>query len=248
MMIKKLILLILYSSLILLVGCSDLFQSYQPEVKEEAPREEEESIDLKTKADFSNEKQELSYALGVVLGRQIRLFKDLDQEVLMFGLNQGYKGGEVLFTDEELSNIIITQQQLAIREVTQTALVRSKSFLEANAKKEDVVSLDSGIQYKVLVEGTGPKPKLEDTIEVHYKGSLINGVVFDSSYARNQTAVFPIDGVIQGWQEVIPLMSVGSHWEVVIPPELAYGEQGAGDTIGPNEVLIFEINLLSIQK
>jgi len=238
MMIKK---LILYSGLILLTACSDLFKAYQPESNEA------ESIDIKTKADFSNEKQELSYALGVLFGRQVRLFKDLDQEVLIFGLNQGYKGEEVLFTDEELSNIIITQQQLATREVGQTALAKARSFLEENAKKEGVVSLDSGIQYKVLVEGTGAKPKLEDTIEVHYKGSLISGEVFDSSYDRNQTAVFPIDGVIQGWQEVMPLMSVGSHWEVVIPPELAHGEQGAGN-IGPNEVLIFEINLLDIQK
>lgn len=237
MMIKKLILLTL--GLILLTACSDLFEAYKPESQAEKG--------IETKADLVNEKQELSYALGVLFGRQIRLFKDLDQEVLMFGLNQGYKGEEVLFTDEELSNVIIAQQQLAIREASQTALTKARFFLEENAKKEGVVSLDSGIQYRVLVEGTGAKPRLEDTIEVHYQGSLINGEVFDSSYDRNQTAVFPIDGVIQGWQEIMPLMSVGSRWEVVIPPQLAYGEQGAGN-IGPNEVLIFDINLLDIQK
>lgn len=237
-MIKKAILL---SGLIVLTACDDLFKAYQPE------DDAEKSISIKTKADFANEQQELSYALGVLFGRQIKLFKNLDQEILMFGLNQGYKGEEVIFTDIELSEILVAQQQLALREASQSALAAAKSFLEENAKKEGVVSLDSGIQYKVLAEGTGNKPKLEDTIEVHYKGSLINGEVFDSSYDRNQTAVFPIDGVIQGWQEIIPLMPVGSRWEVVIPPELAYGEQGAG-RIGPNEVLVFEIHLLDIQN
>ena len=108
-----------------------------------------------------------------------------------------------------------------------------------------MTSLDNGIQYRILSEGTGPKPKSTDTIEVHYEGTLVSGEIFDSSYQRNETAVFPLQGVIQGWQEILPLMPTGSVWEVVIPPELAYGEQGSG-RIGPHAVLIFKIELIAI--
>ena len=224
-----------------MAACEGLFTTDHSETVQD------EQISIEDKSDLVNDQQRLSYALGVLFGKQIRLFKNLEQDVLMVGLDQGYRGDKVVLTDEELTQIIIEQQQLAIQQASQDALTIGKSFLAANANRSGVVSLPSGIQYRVLVEGEGQKPQLEDTIEVHYKGSLINGEIFDSSYERNETAVFPLDGVIQGWQEVLPLMSAGSRWEVVIPSELAYGESGSG-RIGPNEVLIFEINLLGIQN
>ena len=229
--------LILLSGLLLGAACA----ADRPETVRD------ERMVIENSSDLTNDQQRLSYALGVLFGKQIRIFQNLDQNILVIGLEQGYGGNETVLTDEELTQIIIGQQQLAMQQAGQEALDRGRAFLAANANASGVESLPNGIQYRILVEGNGSKPKLEDTIEVHYTGSLINGEVFDSSYERNQTAVFPLDGVIQGWQEVMPLMPVGSLWEVVIPSELAYGESGSG-RIGPNEVLIFKINLLGIQN
>jgi FKBP-type peptidyl-prolyl cis-trans isomerase FklB len=123
-----------------------------------------------------------------------------------------------------------------------------EEFLAANKVKEGVVTTESGLQYKVIEEGSGPKPSPTDNVTVHYKGTLINGEEFDSSYKRNQPATFPVNGVIKGWTEALQLMSKGSKWELYIPSEIAYGAQGAGGAIGPNEVLIFEVELLEINK
>lgn len=121
-------------------------------------------------------------------------------------------------------------------------------FLEANKKKPGIITLPSGLQYKILVQGNGKKPKDTDTVTVHYQGTLINGTEFDSSYKRGKPISFPLKNVIRGWTEALQLMPVGSTWEVYIPSELAYGEQGAPPVIGPNEVLIFKINLIDISK
>ncbi|MEY8195518.1 MAG: FKBP-type peptidyl-prolyl cis-trans isomerase, partial [Cycloclasticus sp.] len=120
-------------------------------------------------------------------------------------------------------------------------------FLADNLNNDGVIALDSGMQYIVLNEGEGDKPAATDTVDVHYEGSLINGTVFDSSIKRGEPATFPVNGVIQGWQEALQLMNVGSKWKVFIPSELAYGAQGAGGDIGPNETLIFEMELLAIK-
>ena len=122
-----------------------------------------------------------------------------------------------------------------------------EEFLAANKSKEGVVTLPSGLQYKVLKEGTGPKPSATDSVACNYRGTLINGTEFDSSYKRGQPATFAVNGVIKGWTEALQLMPVGSKWQLFIPADLAYGERGAGADIGPNSTLIFEVELLSIQ-
>jgi FKBP-type peptidyl-prolyl cis-trans isomerase len=122
-----------------------------------------------------------------------------------------------------------------------------ETFLAANKAKEGVITLPSGLQYKILKAGTGPKPSASDSVVCNYRGTLINGAEFDSSYKRGQPATFPVNGVIKGWTEALQLMPVGSKWQLVIPAQLAYGERGAGADIGPNATLIFEVELLSIQ-
>jgi FKBP-type peptidyl-prolyl cis-trans isomerase len=121
-----------------------------------------------------------------------------------------------------------------------------EAFLAANKTKPGVVTLPSGLQYKILTAGTGPKPTTADSVECNYKGTLINGTEFDSSYKRGQPATFPVTGVIKGWTEALQLMPVGSKWQLVLPPDLAYGARGAGDAIGPDATLVFEVELLSI--
>lgn len=127
-------------------------------------------------------------------------------------------------------------------------VMTSEQFLATNKKKKGVVTLPDGLQYKVLVAGKGPKPTANDVVVVHYEGRLINGKEFDSSYKRGEPATFPVNGVIAGWVEALQLMNVGSTWELYIPADLAYGEQGAGPDIGPNETLIFKVELLEIKK
>jgi FKBP-type peptidyl-prolyl cis-trans isomerase len=122
------------------------------------------------------------------------------------------------------------------------------AYLAANAKKEGVTALPSGLQYKVIVAGTGEKPKATDRVTTHYRGTLIDGTEFDSSYSRGEPATFEVGGVIKGWTEALQLMPVGSKWQIVVPSELAYAERGAGEEIGPNATLLFEIELISIQK
>jgi FKBP-type peptidyl-prolyl cis-trans isomerase FklB len=124
---------------------------------------------------------------------------------------------------------------------------RGEAFLSENKKKEGVKTLPSGLQYKVIKAGTGKKPGLNDTVTVQYRGTLIDGTEFDSSYRRGQPATFPVSGVIPGWTEALPLMEEGAKWQLFIPPNLAYGERGAGGLIGPNAALIFEVELISVQ-
>ena len=130
----------------------------------------------------------------------------------------------------------------------QKNLEAAKAYLAENGKKQGVTTLPSGLEYEVLVAGTGPKPTITDTVTTHYTGSLIDGTVFDSSVERGTPASFPVNGVIPGWVEALQLMSVGSKWRIVVPPDLGYAERGAGSKIGPNETLIFTVELLSIDK
>lgn len=132
--------------------------------------------------------------------------------------------------------------------LSSTTTASNDTFLETNKKKPGVVTLPDGLQYKILVEGKGPKPKETDSVTVHYSGTLVNGTEFDSSYKRGEPATFPVNGVIPGWTEALKLMNVGSTWQLFIPAKLAYGEQGAPPSIGPNETLIFKVNLISINK
>lgn len=205
--------------------------------------------DIKTKDDLATEEETLSYVLGVYFGSQSKLFDSLDLDVLMAGFKNSYYAEtdeELIFNDEEIRNVIVESQQKALSKAGEKSLEAGQKFLAENAKNEEYTVLDNGIQYKTIKEGDGDMPSIDDTVEVHYKGTLISGEEFDSSYQRNQTSVFPLNGVIVGWQHILPLMKTGSTWQVVIPPELAYGERGSG-RIGPNEVLIFEINLIAIK-
>ena len=147
----------------------------------------------------------------------------------------------------EVQKQMQAKQQEKLKEAGDANKKEGEAFLAANKGKEGVVILPSGLQYKILKEGAGPKPTASDSVVCNYRGTLINGAEFDSSYKRGQPATFPVSGVIKGWTEALQLMAVGSKWQLFIPSELAYGERGAGADIGPSSTLIFEVELLSIE-
>ena len=203
---------------------------------------------------FKDQKEKLSYALGVSLGGNLkRQSVDVDPDVMLHGLKDGLDGGKSLMTDEEIRATINqmqaelkTRQEEKARMAGATNKKEGDAFLEANKSKEGVVVLPSGLQYKVLTQGTGPTPAATDTVTCNYRGTLIDGTEFDSSYKRGQPSSFRVGGVIKGWTEALQLMPVGSKWQLFIPSSLAYGERGQGP-IGPNATLLFEVELISIQ-
>jgi len=177
----------------------------------------------------------------------------VDPAILARGLKDGLTGGKTLLTDEEaqaaitaVQNDLRKQQQEKMQEAAAANKKEGDAFLSANKGKEGVVTLPSGLQYKILKEGTGPKPTASDSVVCNYRGTLINGTEFDSSYKRGQPATFPVSGVIKGWTEALQLMPVESKWQLFVPSDLAYGESGRPG-IEPNSTLIFEVELLSIQ-
>jgi len=203
-------------------------------------------------AGLKTEKQKFSYTVGQQVGQNLkRQNLDVDPRTVAQGIQDALSGAQPRLKPEEMQAAIQAYQKkdLAKREaLAKKNQEAGQAFLEANKKKEGIVVLPSGIQYQVLKEGDGKKPKDTDTVEVHYRGTLVNGTEFDSSHKRNEPATFQVNGVIHGWQEILPLMKEGSKWQVFIPAEHAYGNMGAGGTIGPNETLIFEIELLAIKK
>jgi FKBP-type peptidyl-prolyl cis-trans isomerase FklB len=205
---------------------------------------------------LSDEKSKVSYAIGLNMGHSMRQQSvDVDPAVLAQGLKDGLnESSKPLMTDDEARATMMqfqTEMRAKMEEKRKEAGEASKkagdAFLAANKNKEGVVTLPSGLQYKVLTQGTGAKPTASDTVTCNYKGTLVDGTEFDSSYKRGEPANFPVGGVIKGWTEALQLMPVGSKWQLFIPPSLAYGEQGAGADIPPNSTLIFEIELISIQ-
>jgi FKBP-type peptidyl-prolyl cis-trans isomerase FklB len=208
---------------------------------------------------LKTEKDKRSYALGMDLGAQLRkLSVDVDPAVFAKGLGDALAGGKTLLTDADVKAAIASiQAEAKARQMQAMAAVDAKradentkagaAFLEANKKKPGVVTLPSGLQYKVISAGTGKKPTLADTVVCQYRGTLIDGTEFDSSYSRSEPATFKVTGVIPGWTEALQLMPVGSKWQIVVPPALAYGPRGSGDKIGPDATLVFEIELLSIK-
>lgn len=204
---------------------------------------------------LKTEKDKLSYAMGMDLGTQLkRQSVDIDPAVFGQGLKDALSGSKTLLTEAEakvvigeLQKAMIAKQAEASKAIADKNKAEGDAFLAANKAKEGVVTLPSGLQYKILTAGTGPKPTLNDTVVCQYRGTLINGKEFDSSYKRKEPATFPVKGVIKGWTEVLQLMPVGSKWQVFIPSALAYGERGAGADIGPNATLIFEIELVAIK-
>ena len=194
--------------------------------------------------------EKLSYAIGVLFGRNMALDVDVNTDAFLQGIRDVLTDAKLKYTAEEMQQVVNAfreQQMKAQQDIGQTNAAAGKAFLDANAKKQGVTSLPSGLQYHVIKAGTGPKPKATDEVVVHYRGTLIDGKEFDSSYSRGQPTPLRLDGVIKGWQEAVALMPVGSKWEIYVPSALAYGERGAGKLIGPNAALIFEIELLEIK-
>jgi len=204
---------------------------------------------------LKTEKERLSYAMGMDLGKQLRSRSvDIDPAVFAKALEDALSGGKTLLTDAEAKAALAAFQKAIMAKQAAEAKVAGEknkaggeAFLAANKGMEGVVTLPSGVQYKILTAGTGKTPTLADTVVCQYRGTLIDGKEFDSSYKRGQPATFPVKGVIKGWTEVLQLMPVGSKWQVVVPASLAYGERGAGADIGPNATLIFEIELVAIK-
>ncbi|HET6935004.1 MAG TPA: FKBP-type peptidyl-prolyl cis-trans isomerase, partial [Candidatus Angelobacter sp.] len=189
-------------------------------------------------------------AIGMQVGGTIsRQGIEVDPNVLLEGLKDAMAGKPIM-TEEDVRATMMQLQSDMLAKQKQAGEANKKegeAFLAANKAKPGVVTLPDGLQYTVVKEGTGPKPTASDTVTVNYRGTLINGKEFDSSYKRGEPAKFPVNGVIKGWTEALQLMPVGSKWQLFIPADLAYGERGAGADIAPNSTLIFEVELLSIQ-
>jgi FKBP-type peptidyl-prolyl cis-trans isomerase len=205
---------------------------------------------------LKTQKDKASYALGMKIGSDLRkqgVNASVDPAVAARGFKDALAGTKSQLTDDEV-RAALTQLQSQVREKQMAkaheeggaAHKAGEEFLAANKDKEGVVTLPSGLQYKILTAGSGPKPTASDTVSCNYKGTLLNGKEFDSSYKRGHPETFPVGGVIKGWTEALLLMPVGSKWQLFIPADLAYGDRGAGGDIGPGETLIFEVELLSI--
>jgi FKBP-type peptidyl-prolyl cis-trans isomerase FklB len=196
-----------------------------------------------------------SYAIGLNIGKGMKSNSvDVDPNIVFQGLKDGLSGGKALMSDDEVKAVLTAlqthmrqMQDEKAKQVGDANKTEGESFLAANKTKEGVVTLPDGLQYKILTLGTGPKPVATDSVVCNYRGTLINGTEFDSSYKRGQPATFAVGQVIKGWTEALQLMPVGSKWQLIIPAEMAYGPRGAGPDIGPNATLIFEVELLSIQ-
>jgi len=208
-----------------------------------------------TRSTLTTEKQKDSYALGMNVGRDLsRQPIDIDVTPFLQGMRDALEKRKSQLTDDEIKAALAQLQSQATTKAEaenkilgEANLKQGEEFLAGNKTKPGVVALPSGLQYKVITAGTGPKPTAADTVVCDYRGTLINGKEFDSSYKRGQPASFPVGGVIKGWTEALQMMSVGSKWELFIPPDLAYGARGAGPDIGPNSTLIFEVELHSIK-
>jgi FKBP-type peptidyl-prolyl cis-trans isomerase FklB len=205
--------------------------------------------------DLKTDKDKLSYALGMNLGQNFRKQGlDVDPAVFAKAFMDAFNNGKTEMSEQDMQNVLMAaaqeirkKQQALAEEKSAEALKEGEAFLTENKTKEGVVTLPSGLEYKILTQGTGEKPTLEDTVVCNYKGTLIDGTEFDSSEKHGGPATFPVKGVIAGWTEALQLMPVGSKWQLVIPPNLAYGAQGPPG-IGPNATLIFEVELVSIKK
>ena len=207
------------------------------------------------KVQLQSQKDSVSYSIGLNIGNNFKSqMIDITPEIVMQGIKDVVDSNKTLLTEEQAQKVWMNyQQQLMVKhEEKMKALgeknkIESETFLIENAKNEGVITLPSGLQYKVIQMGTGKKPKETDKVKVHYQGKLINGTEFDNSYKRGEPAVFTVNGVIKGWIEALQLMPIGSKWQLFIPPALAYGERGAGASIPPSATLIFEVELISIE-
>ncbi len=204
------------------------------------------AVDLKT------DKQRFSYMVGMQIGQQLKNDNiDLDEAAFMAAIKDAASGAESQLSKEDMQATLqrIQQQRDAeAKKAGEENLAEGQKFLAANKDRPGVKELPSGLQYKVIKAGTGASPKATDTVEVDYRGTLIDGREFDSSYSRGKPATFQVNGVIEGWQEALQAMKEGAKWQIYVPAELAYGSRGAGALIGPNATLIFDVELHKIVK
>jgi FKBP-type peptidyl-prolyl cis-trans isomerase FklB len=208
---------------------------------------------------LKTQKDKVSYAIGMSEGKRLKQGLkqsdvDVDSAILLRAIKDVLSDGKLLLTDQEAQTTLTTlqtdlrnAQELKMQQLADTNKKESDAFLATNKTKEGVVTLPSGLQYKILEEGTGPKPAATDMVTVNYRGTLLNGTEFDSSYKRGQPVTFNVGQIIKGWTEALELMPVGSKWQLFIPSDLAYGPSGRPPVIGPNSTLVFEVELISIQ-
>jgi len=202
----------------------------------------------------STDEERIGYSLGIMVGRQLQQdVRDLDIDSFSEALKDIYNDQQPKLNDEEIAQVLESLQQQLMQQAELEAessarenLAKGQAFLEENAKQSDVEITESGLQYRIISQGDGTTPSSSSTVQVHYEGSLIDGTVFDSSYERGEPVSFQVNQVIEGWQEALQLMPAGSEWELYIPAELAYGQAGAGGAIGPNETLIFKVELQEV--
>ena len=202
-------------------------------------------VNAQEKLVLKNQKEKVSYIIGMDIGGNLkRQSVDIDPSILAKGIQDALAGTKPVLSQEEIQETMVAFD----KEMKEKQKQRGEAFLSENKKKEGVKTLPSGLQYKVIKAGTGKKPKSSDTVTVQYRGTLIDGTDFDSSYRRGQPATFQVTGVIPGWTEGLQLMGEGAKWQLFIPSNLAYGERGMGGLIGPNATLIFEVELISVQE
>lgn len=218
-----------------------------------------DKIDTHGSREIKTTKDKVSYGIGLDIGRSFKQQNlgsaDIDLEKLRYGIQDAMNGAKPAMSDSQLQQTMMEFQKTMMARMDSTNKAKAdsgmkvaKAFLDSNAKTEGVKVTPSGLQYKVITEGKGPKPDSTSTVSVHYVGTLIDGTEFDNSIKRGQPVQFPVTNVIKGWTEALEMMPVGSKWKLFIPPQLGYGEHGAGKQIGPNAALIFEVELLDIVK
>ena len=204
--------------------------------------------------ELTTEQEKLSYSLGLILGQKLKMdIEDLDVDAFRSGVETIYSDEEPLLNDQQIGEVMqgfqqrkMEEQQQAMAQLADENKKAGEAYMAENADKDGVTTTESGLQYEELAAGEGDSPEASDTVKVHYRGTLIDGTEFDSSYARNQPVSFPLDGVIPGWTEGLQLMKEGGKARLVIPSDLAYGPGGMGNAIGPNETLVFEVELLEV--
>ncbi len=204
---------------------------------------------------LKSQKEKVSYIIGIGIGKNLKQQgTEIDSDAFTKGLRDALSGAKPILTEQEINETMATyKNEMAAKQkelfdrVGEKNKKEGEAFLAENKKKPGVKTLPSGLQYRVIQSGKGKKPTLNDTVTVHYKGTLINGKEFDSTHGRGQPASFPVSSAISGWKEALQMMEVGSKWEIVVPSQFAYGERGAGSRIEPNSTLVFEVELLAIQ-
>ena len=202
------------------------------------------------KNSLSTQTDSVSYGIGLSIGQSLKKdnLNEIDADLIASGIKAVFKSDSSLMKPAQAQIVIQRYMQANAQKKGQANLEKGKKFMEDNGKKEGVITLPSGLQYQIVKAGNGAKPSSTDKVTVHYHGTLIDGKIFDSSVQRGQPAQFPVNQVIPGWTEALQLMTVGSKWKLWIPANLAYGERSPGGVIGPNETLVFDVELISIDK